>query len=316
MSSFNIFNVEFLVNSIYNDKRFGHLIYSIKKGLVIEMEGNMFGIENERRSFTSSSSIGGIEFLKSKIDFLSSEQNAPFLSSFFIELIERIKNTLSSIKGYAQLSRGKFSDREFGDYFYRAVTGDVEKMDMVLNGLVNYVKLNTPIQKTDTVHHFIEEVLRKHQAKLDEKGIKLFKKFEKGLPETIVPDEQLRYILSSVLQYAIGSMPSNGSIGLSTRSLIVEKEVGQDLVLFQKDSRYIEISVVLVGYRKPTEQGMGAQTLRKEEPLDLILRFVKEVVQRNQGMMRIEADEKKAKTFIFLRLPVERRKVVYYQSLN
>jgi hypothetical protein len=61
---------------------------------------------------------------------------------------------------------------------------------------------------------------------------------------------------------------------------------------------------------------MGAQTLRKEEPLDLILRFVKEVVQRNQGMMRIEADEKKAKTFIFLRLPVERRKVVYYQSLN
>jgi light-regulated signal transduction histidine kinase (bacteriophytochrome) len=187
---------------------------------------------------------------------------------------------------------------------------------MVLNGLINYVKLNTPIQKTDTVHHFIEEVLRKHQAKLDEKGIKLFKKFEKGLPETIVPDEQLRYILSSVLQYAIGSMPSNGSIGLSTRSLIVEKEVGQGLALFQKDSRYIEISVVLVGYRKPTEQGMGAQTPHKEEPLDLILRFVKEVVERNQGRMRIEADEKKAKTFIFLRLPVERRKVVYYQSVN
>lgn len=280
------------------------------------MEGNMFGIENERRSFASASGIGGIEFLKSKIDFLSSEQNAPFLSSFFIELIERIKKTLSSIKGYAQISRGKFSDREFGEYFYRAVTGDIEKMDMVLNGLVDYVKLNTPIQKADTVHQFIEEFLRKHQAKFDEKGIKLFKKFEKGLPETIVPDEQLRYILSSVLQYAIGSIPSNGSIGLSTRSFIVEKEVRQDLSLFQKDSRYIEISVVLVGYRKPTEQGIGTQKLHNEEPLDLILRFVKEVVERNQGRMRIEADEKKAKTFIILRLPVERRKVVYYPSLN
>jgi hypothetical protein len=50
--------------------------------------------------------------------------------------------------------------------------------------------------------------------------------------------------------------------------------------------------------------------------LDLILRFVKEVVQRNQGMMKIEGDEKKAKTFISLRFPVERRKVVYYQSVN
>jgi nitrogen-specific signal transduction histidine kinase len=316
MSSFDIFNVELLVNSLYNGKRFWHLIYSIEKGLVIEMEGNMFGIENERRSFASSSSIGGIEFLKSKIDFLSSEQNAPFLSSFFIELIERIKNTLNSIKSYTQISRGKFSDREFGEYFYRAVTGDIEKMDMVLNGLINYVKLNTPIQKTDTVHHFIEEVLRKHQVQLEEKGIKLFKKFEKNLPETVIPDEQLRYILSSVLQYAMGSMPSHGSIGLSTRSLILEKEVGQDLALFQKDNRYIEISVVLVGYGKPTGQEMESQTLHKEEPLDLILRFVKEVVQRNRGMMKIESDEKKAKTFIFLRLPVERRKVVYYQSVN
>jgi light-regulated signal transduction histidine kinase (bacteriophytochrome) len=280
------------------------------------MEGNMFGMENERRSFTSTGGFGGIEFLKSKIDFLSNGQNAPFLSSFFLELIESIKNTLSSIKSYTHISRGKFNDREFGEYFYRSVTGDIEKMDMVLNGLINYVKLNTPIRKTDTVHHFIEEVLRKHQAQLEEKGIKLFKKYEKELPETIVPDEQLRYILSSVLEYAIGSMSANGSIGLSTRSFILEKEVSEVPDLFKKDGRYIEISIVFVGYRKQKEQTTGIPTPRKEEPLDLILRFVREVVQRNRGTMRIEADEKRAKTFIFLRFPVERRKIVYYQSVN
>ena len=280
------------------------------------MEGNMFGMENERRSFTSSANRGGIESIKSKIDFLSNEQNAPFLSSFFVELIQRIKNTLSSIKSYTHISRGKFSDREFGEYFYRAVTGDIEKMDMVLNGLINYVKLNTPIRKTDTVHHFIEEVLGKHQSKLEEKGIKLFKKFEKDLPETIVPDEQLRYILSSVLQYAIDSMSSHGSMGLSTRSFFLEKEVDEAMALFKKDGQYIEISIVFVGYRKRTEQGMGTPAPQKEEPLDLILRFVKEVVRRNRGMMRIETDEKRTKTFIFLRFPVERRKVVYYQSVN
>jgi hypothetical protein len=71
-----------------------------------------------------------------------------------------------------------------------------------------------------------------------------------------------------------------------------------------------------MGYKKPAEQGIGGATLQKKEPLDLILRFVKEVVQRNQGMMKIEGDEKKAKTFISLRFPVERRKVVYYQSVN
>jgi len=280
------------------------------------MEGNMFRAENERRSFTSSSGEGGIESLKSKVDFLLNEQNAPFLSSFFIELIQRIKNTLGSIRNYTQISRGKFSDKEFGDYFYRAVTEDIEKIDMVLNGLVNYIKLNSPIRKTNTVHHLIEEVLRKHQAKLEEKGIKLFKRFEKDLPETIVPDEQLRYILSSVFQYALASISPNLSMGLYTRSFILEKEVEEGQALFKKDGRYVEISVVFMGYKKPGEQGVGTTTLQREEPLDLILRFVKEVVLRNQGMMKIEGDEKKAKTFISLRFPVERRKVVYYQSVN
>ncbi len=279
------------------------------------MEGNIFGIENERRPFISSSVRDGINALNSKIDFLSNELPQPILSSFFIDLIQRIKNTLESIRNYTQISRGKFSDKEFGEYFYRAVTEDIEKIDMVLNGLINYVKLNTPIRKADTVHRLIEEVLGKNQAKLGEKGIKLFKKFEKDLPETIVPDEQLRYVLNSILQYVLATISPNLSIGLYTRSFVLEKEVGGELNL-KRDGRYIEISVVFMGYKKPAEQGAGGVALQKGEPLDLLLQFVKEVVQRNQGMMKIEGDEKKAKTLISLRFPVERRKVVYYQSVN
>jgi hypothetical protein len=151
---------------------------------------------------------------------------------------------------------------------------------------------------------------------LEEKGIRLFKKFESDLPETIVPDEQLKYVLNSVLQYVVGSISPNLSIGLYTRSFLLEKDVVEGPALFKKDGRYIEIAVVFMGYKKPAEKQAGAATPQKEEPLDLILRFVKEVVQRNQGMMKIEGDEKKGKTFISLRFPVERRKVVYYQSMN
>jgi hypothetical protein len=283
---------------------------------VNKMETSKFGFKNERRSFTSSPVREGLDSIKSKLDFLSKEQNTPFLASFFIELIEGIKNSLTSIRNYTQLSRGKFSDREFGEYFYRAVTEDVEKIDMVLDGLINYIKLNTPIRKTDTVHRLIGEELKKHQAKLEEKGIKLFKKLEKDLPETIVPDEQLRYILSSIFQYALANISSDLSMGLYTRSFVLEKEMGQGPAFFQKDGRYIEITLIFIGYKKLSEQGMRTTGFQKEEPLDLILRFVKEVVQRNQGIMRIEPDEKKGKTLISLRFPVERRRVVYYQSVN
>ncbi len=282
----------------------------------MDMEGNIFGIENERRSSAPSSIKDGMQSIKSKLDFLSSEQNAPFMSTFFIDLVHVVKNTLDSIRNYTQLSRGRFSDKEFGEYFYRAVTEDIEKIDIVLNGLISYIKLNTPIPKADTVHHLIEEALKKHQGKLDEKGVKLFKRFEKDLPETIVPDEQLRYILTSILQYVLANLSPNLSMGLSTRTFVLEKEAGGTMDLPKKDSRYIEISVVFMGYKKPVEQGMRNLALQKEEPLDLILRFVKEVVQRNRGIMRVEMEEKKARTYILLRFPVERRKVVYYQPIN
>jgi nitrogen-specific signal transduction histidine kinase len=196
------------------------------------------------------------------------------------------------------------------------VTGDIEKMDMVLNSLLDYIKVHTPIRKMNTIHNIVEEVLKKHQAKLEEKGIKALKKFEKDLPETIVPDEQLKYIIGSVLQYAIALTPPNWNLGLLTRSLILKNEASEAESLFKKDGKYIEISVVFPGYQRPSEPVSEMATLQKEEASDLILRFVKEVVQRNQGTIKIGADEKKTKTFISLRFPVERRKVVYYQALN
>jgi hypothetical protein len=58
----------------------------------------------------------------------------------------------------------------------------------------------------------------------------------------------------------------------------------------------------------------GIPARQKDGILDLALRFVDEIVQRNRGMMKFEVDEKKTKTSISLRFPTERRKVVYYQS--
>lgn len=283
---------------------------------MIRMEWDPFKIENDRKSPESSSVKDGLESIKSKLDFPTNERNALFLGPFFIPLIQRIKNSLGSIKNYTQISRGKFSDREFGEYYYRAVTGDIEKMEMVLNSLIDYMKIRTPIRKMNTVHNIIEEVLKKHQVKLEEKGIKLLKRFEKDLPETTVPDEQLRYVLSCVLQYAMVVTPPSWNIGLSTKSLLLEKETGEAEGLFKKDGKHIEISVVFAVQQRLSEPASGTATLQKEEAPDILLRFVKEVVLRNHGSMKIGADEKRTKTFISLRFPIERRKAVYYQSVN
>ena len=57
-------------------------------------------------------------------------------------------------------------------------------------------------------------------------------------------------------------------------------------------------------------------SLQRDEAMDLILRLVKEIVQKNKGVMRFEIDEKRPTTFISLLFPMERRKIVYYPKAN
>ncbi len=247
------------------------------------------------------------------------KQDNHFSSLFFIELVHRIKNPLVSIKTFTQLLREKFDDEEFREYFYRIVTDDIEKIDSLLNGLLNYIKINTPIEKANTVHFILEDVLKKYEDKLEDKKIRVFKKFEKDLPETVVHEEQLRYILNSILQYALPSIPPQGSIGFLTKSLSIQKGMGEDQNLVEKDGRFVQIMIVFTGFKRPVEKFdtiLGVPALQREETIELELRLIKEMIQKNQGVMTLEVNEKRPRTLISLKFPMERRKVIYYPSTN
>jgi hypothetical protein len=43
---------------------------------------------------------------------------------------------------------------------------------------------------------------------------------------------------------------------------------------------------------------------------------VEEILGKNHGGLSLEVDEKRAKSFIVLKLPIERRKVVFYERIN
>ncbi len=241
----------------------------------------------------------------------------PDASVFFIELVHRIKNPLVSIKTFTQLLRDKFNDAEFRNYFYRVVTEDIEKIDQVLNGLLNYVKINHPIEKRDTIHSILEEILKRFGPEIETRKIKVFKRFEKDLPETILHEEQLRYILTSLIQYTLPSIPLNGSMGIITK--LVSHNGFHPVGIEPKKRKYIEILIVFTGYKRPLESFepvLGITSVPQQEMADLEIRLLKEMIERNRGMMTFEVNEKKMRTIISLKLPPERRRVITYPSTH
>lgn len=251
--------------------------------------------------------------------FLSNDPMGSFQFPLLIEMIQRIDHSLESIKKITRISQGRFSDKTFDDQFHRIMREEVGKVDLVLRSVLNYVKVNTSAPKSNTVHSLIENTLKEARTQMDEKKIQVFKKFEKDLPETIVPDEHLKYILDSTLQYAVRWMPPNGFIGFITRSYVHSKEQTEASASSIEEKKYIEISVLFDGYRKPVEpfKPIFRETSPvKTERRDFELRLIEEMVKKNKGVMQIEVDEKKGRTFISLRFPVERRKIVQHQLIN
>jgi two-component sensor histidine kinase len=318
-------NVLTLLKSYWWPGNLKELEQVILRSAIFSEGGNLmekdlrFETENESNSFITFLKKAGVKITEFNPLGFSSEQHADSLSLFLMELVHRVKNPMVSIKTFTQLLRDKFSDREFREQFYRIVTEDIEKIDGILNGLLSYVKINNPLEKKNTVHFILEDVLRRHEGQLEDKKIKIFKKFEKDLPETIVHDEQLKYILNALFQYAIPSIPPHGSIGILTKSFEWSKETLNDQKFNQRDGRYIEILIVFTGYKKPIEKFetvLGITDVQKEEAIELELRLVKEVIQKNRGRMRFQVNEKKPKTIISLKFPTERRKLIYYQPMN
>jgi hypothetical protein len=228
---------------------------------------------------------------------------------FLVEFANHLKDTLGSIRGLTELSQGRFKDPEFGNNFCRMVAGDIDKADSELACFLDYVKIKSPAQKANTVHALIEALLRDHEKKLKERKIKIARKqYEKDLPETSVQDEQLKYIMSWVLQYVILSVSPGGNIDT--------QESGEDFKTWvHRDPRYIEIIIVFNASEKPIEHvraGQGSPSTAKENVKDFILPLVEEIVQENRGMIRSKVDHEKHLTQISLLFPVERRRVTYY----
>ncbi|PIV20335.1 MAG: hypothetical protein COS40_13115 [Deltaproteobacteria bacterium CG03_land_8_20_14_0_80_45_14] len=283
------------------------------------MDNSFFTTKDDKKFFSSILNKEDIEESISEEEAPSNGQNGLSLSLYYVELVNRIKASLSAMKTFAFLSRDNFKDQELGEEFYKIVNEDIGKTISLLDCFNDYINFSTPMIKKNTVNTFVEEVIKKHESQFEEKKIKIIKKqFEKDLPETIVPDEHLRYILNSVIQYILLSIPSNGSVGFLTRFFDVEAFKGKERNQLQKDGKYLEILVVSTGYEKWGDQvevvpGTSAY-YQQEEAIELILKLAKEIIKKNKGMMRFKIYDEKPMTFISLILPIERRNVVHYPS--
>jgi nitrogen-specific signal transduction histidine kinase len=196
------------------------------------------------------------------------------------------------------------------------VKEEIKKIDSVLNTLLNFISVNTPIKKTNTLYVILEEILEASAKQLRQKNIEIYKKYENDLPDTFIHSEQVRFILHSALQHAILSTPPNEVIGFLMKSSDPNHGTGAEKPSLGNNRRYVEVMIGFTEDGKPVDPSENlSETPRDQskEMADLILKLAKDILERNHGMMM--ETRKRSETIITLRFPVERREVVYYEPI-
>ncbi|MGO8988774.1 MAG: hypothetical protein ACLQHW_07830 [bacterium] len=256
-----------------------------------------------------------VKLTEHKKEDLPGEQGPSFMGSFLIELVHSIKNALASIYHDTVLAMDKYDDAEIRKRSHTQVKEEIKKIDSVLNSLLNFINVTTPLTKTNTLYVILEDILEANDKQLQQKDIKINKRYEKDLPETFIHPEQVRFILHSVLQYAIFLTSPNEAIGILMKS--DDNGTGIEKTLPEDKRRYVEVMIGFNGNGKPVKQSENLSEVPPDQTkgmADLILKLAKDILERNHGVM-IETHGEKSETFIALRFPIERRKVVYYEPI-
>jgi len=274
-------------------------------------------MEEDLQSATEGKSLKDPHNLRPSKDATDSEGSSIPAPPHLVELVYHVRKYLPQLKDLVRLSDGRFVDKRFGEYFSQSLSKALGNLDTVLKEYLDYARVSAPLEKRDTIHGLIEEILKRYQGLLEEKEIKLFKKFEQSLPETTVPEDPLRFILNSLLWYALTWISPIVSMGFLTQTLPLRIETtSKEGIPLKRERQDIEIIIILSGHKEPlrvSASPVEMPVLEKEGVAGFMLRLIEDIVRDNRGEFRTETDAKKAWILFSLTFPVERRKKIYYK---
>jgi DNA-binding NtrC family response regulator len=204
------------------------------------------------------------------------ESELPDLKIFLYELAHELKNPMVAIKTFAKLLGERFDDVDFRTRFQETVNRDIERMDEVLEVLLEFGRFPDPLIERVRLDEELRQVLEVVVPAYIKRDAKIRWESNGEEREVFVDQAQFRYALKNMLLGVLNQVRARGEILIDT-----EKEDG------------IAISYIREGFfggpfiddQDPTVP------IWKMENLPLRILLAKILLERNGGGLQINSLE-------------------------
>jgi len=197
------------------------------------------------------------------------------------ELAHEFKNPMVTIKTFAQLLGERYQDENFRTRFQEVVGNDIERMDDLLEVLIEFADFAKPRSSKVALSQKLRTVLGEIQGESAKRQTRFEWKSNLGADEIQTDESQLGYILKNVLRVALSEARMGSEIEID-----LSKPATLAIRYLRDGARVAAISHYL------NEQGSRAN----KTPLPLRVLLAKHLLERNGGKFAVESSDEEKET--------------------
>ncbi len=199
-------------------------------------------------------------------------------------LAHEVKNPLVAIKTFTQLLRDKFDDAEFRDRFYENVSGDVARIDSLVEAATAYSRLEAPNPEPVDVGVLFDDVLKEFERSFLSKRILVLREGLETRSRALADPGQLRYAIRCLIAKSVDLMPEGADLQIGFQTVAPLAGTGARLAATLR----LGGAEGVMGDMAP----LGDQAGRLPGNLEMAL--AREVLIRQGGALRIDTDDPRA----------------------
>jgi PAS domain S-box-containing protein len=205
-------------------------------------------------------------------------------------LAHEIKNPLTAVRAFVQMFPDKFEKKEFRDKFNRIVPKELDRVNELLESLLDLVRKPRLRIKAMMTYDAIDHVLESLEPEIEKRKIEVNCQGREDAHEVMADESYLVRAVHNIVLNAIQAMPAGGSLSIET-SRVVSPD-GKQMV---------EIEVIDTGPGIPTEQVddiFNPFFTSKEKGTGLGLAVTNKIIEDQGGGVRVQSERAQGTSFI------------------